>query len=245
MRKKVVLLTGCNGQLGEQLIVSLLSENFKIYGIDIDEPMVKHKSHDFIYKCVDITSESEVGNLVTEINEESGRVDVVINNAAIGTFEHFQLRSKKDFMRVMEVNVFGAFNIIKNTINLFDTKDHPGNIINIGSIYGLVSSDPNIYEDLNRMNSEVYSASKAGVIQLTKYFAVHLAKLGICVNAISPGGIYNQHPEKFLASYSQKTPMGRMASVEEVSSAVMIFCKNNNRYLTGQNLTIDGGFTAW
>lgn len=245
MRKKVVLLTGCNGQLGEQLIVSLLSENFKIYGIDIDEPMVKHKSHDFVYKCVDIASESEVCNLVTEINEESGRVDVVINNAAIGTFEHFQLRSKKDFMRVMEVNVFGAFNIIKNTINLFDTKDHPGNIINIGSIYGLVSSDPNIYEDLNRMNSEVYSASKAGVIQLTKYFAVHLAKLGICVNAISPGGIYNQHPEKFLASYSQKTPMGRMASVEEVSSAVMIFCKNKNRYLTGQNLTIDGGFTAW
>jgi NAD(P)-dependent dehydrogenase (short-subunit alcohol dehydrogenase family) len=95
------------------------------------------------------------------------------------------------------------------------------------------------------MNSEVYSASKAGVIHLTKYFAIHLASQNICVNTISPGGIDNNHPKLFKKEYAKKTPLNRMAKASEIVDAILIFVKNKNQYLTGQNLIIDGGLTSW
>ena len=121
-----------------------------------------------------------------------------------------------------------------------------GAIINIGSIYGVVSSDPEIYTDCPRNNSEVYSASKAGIIQMTKYFAVHLAESNIRVNCVSPGGIFNDQGDDFVKNYSQRTPAKRMAIPQEIVQAIVYLSDNSTAsYISGQNLLVDGGLTSW
>ena len=118
-------------------------------------------------------------------------------------------------------------------------------IVNIGSIYGVVSSDPRIYTDCSRMNSEAYSASKAGVIQLTKYFSAHLAEHKIRVNCVSPGGIFNNQGDDFVKNYSHRTPFSRMATVDEICGAIIFLASIDSNYITGQNIIVDGGFTSW
>ena len=120
--------------------------------------------------------------------------------------------------------------------------------MNIGSHYGLVSPDYRIYTDLPRKNSEVYGATKAGVIQMTKYFAVHLAERDIRVNCVSPGGIFNpDNPQgdDFQKHYKYRTPMKRMARTEELLGAILYLASEASSYTTGQNIVVDGGFSAW
>ena len=240
---KIAVITGCNGQLGSFLVHLLIDNGFFVYGLDKDAKE-EHFEKYSIFK-LDVTDESEVAEFFQELSDKKIRINTLINNAGIGIFTPFEERRKEDFMKVLDVNLFGTFNMIKAALNFFDVNLDPANIVNVSSIYGVISSDPSIYEDLNRMNSEVYSASKAGIIQLTKYFAVHLAKRKILVNCVSPGGIYNKHPEKFKNNYSKKCPVERMANVNEIADAILFFSKNKNAYLTGQNLIVDGGLTAW
>ena len=245
--KRIVLLTGSNGQLGKALALELIKNDFLVYGLDIHKKsdLTSADKRKFIYFSVDITSESKVATFFKNIKKDQSEIFALVNNAGIGVFSHFEERTKKDFMKVLEVNLFGTFNMIKNSLNYLSRKNSITNIINISSVYGVVSSDPSIYKGLNRMNAEVYSASKAAVIQITKYFAIHLADRNICVNAISPGGIDNNHPKSFKKEYAKKTPLKRMATVNEIVDAILIFVNNKNQYLTGQNLIIDGGMTSW
>jgi NAD(P)-dependent dehydrogenase (short-subunit alcohol dehydrogenase family) len=120
--------------------------------------------------------------------------------------------------------------------------------VNIASIYGEISPDPKIYLDGDRKNSEVYGATKAGVIQMTKYFAVHLAEKGLRVNAVSPGGIYNPETpqsERFIKEYSKRNPMGRMAMANEILGAILYLSSDTSSYVTGHNLVVDGGMSCW
>ena len=120
-----------------------------------------------------------------------------------------------------------------------------GKIINIASIYGSKSSDERIYGDSGRNNSEVYSATKAGVINLTKYMAAHFGKYNIQTNAISPGGIYKQQSVDFVRNYEHKTPMQRMGAVEDLLSTLLYLISDDTAYTNGQNISVDGGFLAW
>ena len=169
---------------------------------------------------------------------------MLINNAGIGVFDPFWERDFKDFMNVMAVNAGGTFLCTKEALNIMKGGGG-GSIVNIGSVYGVVSSDPSIYTDCSRMNSEAYSASKAAVIQLTKYFSVHAIENNVRVNCVSPGGIFNEQGEDFIKNYSSKTPMGRMAEYEEITGAITFLSSDEASYINGQNLVIDGGLTAW
>lgn len=240
---KNAIVTGCGGQLGVALVEMLVDHGFFVFGLD--KSIVKSEGKNYSFFQVDITSEDETASFFEYLAKNNIKINALVNNAGIGVFSSYEERSKYEFMKVLEVNLFGTFNMIKSSVAFFDERSSPSNIVNISSVYGIVSSDPFIYEDLNRKNSEVYSASKAGVIQMTKYFAVHLAEKRITVNTVSPGGIFNKHPTKFLNNYSKKCPMGRMANVKEVASAITFFCENKSEYLTGQNLAVDGGLTAW
>ena len=113
------------------------------------------------------------------------------------------------------------------------------------SIYGSVSSDERIYGVSGRNNSEVYSATKAGVISLTKYMAAHFGKYKIQTNAISPGGIYNNQTEDFVKNYEYKTPMQRMGNIEDLLSTLSYLISDDTSYTNGQNISVDGGFLAW
>ena len=120
-----------------------------------------------------------------------------------------------------------------------------GKIINIGSIYGVVSSNPNIYGLSGRNNSEIYSISKAGVIMLTKYLAAHYADSNIQINAISPGGIYRNQTGDFVSNYSSITPCKRLAKDIDFLPAFDFLISDKNNYTNGQNIIVDGGFTSW
>ena len=122
-----------------------------------------------------------------------------------------------------------------------------GKIINIASIYGVISPDYRIYNKGDRINSEIYGASKAGLIQLTKYYATFLAKRNILVNCISPGGVENKKKQntKFIKKYLHNVPLGRMTSLSDIFSVLNFLIADENRYLTGQNLILDGGMSSW
>ena len=124
-------------------------------------------------------------------------------------------------------------------------KKNFGKIVNLGSIYGVKSSDERIYGDSGRNNSEVYSVTKAGVIQLTKYMAAHFGKYNIQTNCISPGGIYNGQSDSFVTNYEYKTPSGRMGSPEDITNALEFLCSCSSDYINGQNIIVDGGFSVW
>jgi NAD(P)-dependent dehydrogenase (short-subunit alcohol dehydrogenase family) len=120
-----------------------------------------------------------------------------------------------------------------------------GSIINIGSIHGMVSGDPRIYTDCTRKTAECYGSSKAAIIHISKYFAVHLAEFGIRVNCISPGGVFNNQGKDFVENYNYRTPMGRMANEVELAGAAIFLASAEASYITGQNIAVDGGWTAW
>ena len=124
-------------------------------------------------------------------------------------------------------------------------KCNGGKIVNIASIYGSTSSDERIYGTSGRNNSEVYSATKAGVINLTKYMAAHFGKYNIQTNSLSPGGIFNNQTEDFVLNYEYKTPMNRMGNVQDLLSTLFYLISEDTGYTNGQDIAVDGGFLSW
>jgi NAD(P)-dependent dehydrogenase (short-subunit alcohol dehydrogenase family) len=198
---------------------------------------------------LNIVKKEEVYGVFEKIFSKFGKIDILVNNAGVNTFDPFEERKEEDFDFVMDVNLKGTFFCIQAFLNLYKKYGcKKGSIINIGSFYGVISPDFRIYTDCLRRNSEVYGATKAGIIQMTKYFAANIADQGIRVNCVSPGGIFNpENPQgdDFIKNYSFRCPMNRMANTEEMVGAIMYFASDAASYTTGQNLVVDGGMTIW
>lgn len=246
LKNKVIVVTGSNGQLGKSICIFFKNLNSIVIGIDLD--FVKDNNTDINFP-LDITNSKKVKSLFKKIYNKYGKIDVLVNNAGVSTFEPFEKRTEKNFDWVMDVNLKGTFNCIKSLVNQFDKNNQQKcSIVNIGSIYGLMSPDFRIYTDLKRKNSEIYGASKAGIIQMTKYFAVYLSDRNIRVNCVSPGGIYNPiNPQgkDFIKNYSLRCPMKRMADADEIVGAIAYLASDLASYTTGQNITVDGGMSSW
>ena len=242
-----VIVTGATGQIGHLLCLALKEKKFNVIAIDKDQSSDEIKDVNYYYH--DITDIKNKNKFYDSIISKFGLIDIQINNVGISCFSDFEDRTEEEFDQVVNVNLKSIFFEIQNYVRKFDQlKQKKGRIINIGSIFGLVSPDYRNYIDLNRKSSEIYGATKAGLIQMSKYFAVHLAKRNIAVNCVSPGGIFdpsNPQGEKFIESYSSKTPQNRMATTEEVIEAIMFFVSMDSNYTTGQNLVVDGGLTSW
>lgn len=247
LKDKIVVITGANGQLGSEFSFAFHSIGAKI--ICLDKEFTEKKQYCTKTYRVDITKKNEIQNAFEEIQSTHGHIDVLINNAGVSVFEPFEERSEDSFDLVMDVNLKGTFFCIQSYVQLFDQSDlEVGAIINIASHFGLVSPDFRNYTDCNRRNSEVYGATKAGIIQMTRYFAVHLADRNIRVNAISPGGVYNPDAPQgkdFIDNYSFRCPMKRMANTNEFTGAVIYLASSAASYTTGHNIIVDGGVTCW
>ena len=247
-KSKLVVITGCNGQIGRELCRQYVEVGAKVIGIDVSE---KQRSElamkDFTYLISDIRQSITIEKCFEEIKSRFGTIDILINNAGVATFNHYMNRTEDQLDSMMDVNLKGTFNCIRAFIIHSESESDDRSIVNIGSIYGVVSPDFRIYSEGDRRSPEIYGATKAGVIQMTRYFAVDLAKSGIRVNSISPGGVFNpespQDPE-FVRKYIERSPMGRMASESEIASAAIFLTSNLASYITGQNLVVDGGYTA-
>ena len=246
LKDKLIVVTGSNGQLGKSICDYFFNLESKVIGLDLNKSNSKKliKSYD-----LDIRDKDSIRLVFETIFKNYGKIDVLVNNAGVSTFERFEERNEESFDWVMDINLKGTFNCIQNYVNLFDQNNlKKGSIINIGSIYGIISPDFRIYTDCDRKNSEVYGATKAGIIQMSKYFAVHLADRNIRCNSVSPGGIYNpKNPQgkDFIKHYSYRCPMKRMAKSDEIIGAIVYFASDISSYTTGQNLSVDGGMSSW
>jgi len=237
--KKKAIITGANGQLGSAFVEALTGKGYFVYAVDLNIEKITFSENVQPVK-LDITDEMAVHKFFSSVKS----LDVLINNAGIGVFTPFEDRTAAEFKQVMEVNLLGAFLMSQSSVKIMKNSND-GKIVNIASIYGSTSSDERIYGDSGRRNSEVYSATKAGLINMTQYMATHFGKYNIQTNSISPGGIYNQQSEDFVKNYEYKTPMGRMGKTQDLLSALFYLVSEDTQYTNGQDIAVDGGFLAW
>ena len=236
---KKILVTGAAGQLGSRIVQHLVGSGHEVYATDIVECEAQTEQ-DFCYLRADITKEHDVGELLATLPT----INVIINNAGVGVFSDFFERTYEEFKFVFDVNCWAPIRLCQGLLPAM-IKEKFGKIINVSSVYGLKSSDFRIYGKSRRNNSEVYSMSKAAIVILTKYLAAHFGQFGITANSISPGGIWRNQSKDFVDAYVNKVPSGRMADVEDMLPAIDFLVDDKNRYMNGENITIDGGFCAW
>ena len=237
---KNIIVTGSAGQIGQSFVKHLSNSNkgYCIYALD--KIKINNDKDNIINVDIDITKEDEVLDFYSSINKVYG----LVNNAGIGVFSPFLSRSVKEFKEVLDVNLVGTFLMSREAVKIM-LKYKIGKIVNIGSIYGVNSSDYRIYGESGRNNSEVYSISKSGIIMFSKYLAAHFAGANIQVNTISPGGIENKQSNDFINKYVEKNPSGRMGKSKDLLPALDFLLDEKNSYVNGENIVIDGGFTKW
>ena len=238
---KIFLIIGSSGFLAEDLVKKLSKEN-QVLCIDKKIKKKLSSKNVFYFKC-DINNYKNLEKIQQKIQKKFGLLDAVINCFVHQNYSTFEKQTAKNFGAALTTNVLGIFSSTKIFYNLLK-KSKNAQIINLGSIYGVVSGDPKIYPD-GKVTSDVYAASKAAIIQLTKYYAIHLSKYKIRVNCVSPGGIFNKQNKLLVKNYKKKVPIKRMAFVNEIVTSIEFLLKEECNYINGHNLIVDGGFTSW
>lgn len=251
----VVLITGAAGQIGRVFAAAALAHGARVVATDADPDALRAAveregwSEDAVMtRALDTRDGTAFAQALVEAGERFGVVTDVVNNAGVSVFEPWEERDDTALDWVMGVNLKGVFNGIQRFLAHRRAAGGGGSIVNVGSLYGVVSPDPRLYAEGDRKNSEIYGATKAGVIQMTRYFAVHAAELDVRCNAISPGGMRNpdspQDPA-FRERYAARCPMGRMGELDELAAALVFLLSPGASYVNGHNLVVDGAFTAW
>jgi 2-deoxy-D-gluconate 3-dehydrogenase len=205
----------------------------------------------------DVSQPQSVKQMVAATLDQFSRIDILVNNAAIDpkfdadtrsshttSFEEFPYA---DWQQALAVNIGGMFLSAQAACKAMLERKH-GVVVNISSTYGLVGPDQRLYAREGmppQFKPVTYSVSKAAVLGLTRYLATYYAGKGIRVNALTPGGVFADHDDEFVKRYSAKTVLGRMAEKEEISSALLFLVSKASSYMTGANLVVDGGWTAW
>lgn len=234
-----ILITGAQGQVGKDLIKLLKKKNFNLILLD------KKKIKDSYFYKIDLSNVKNLETTLKKINKKFTKIDAIVNLAAVQVFTDFEKRTFKEIESMLSVNLTANILISKFIFNKYFKKQKSGKIINISSIFGFSVPNFENYKKNDRKSSETYGASKAAIIQLTKYFASYMSKYNINVNCISPGGIENRtlQTKSFIKRYAKKVPMNRMAKVREITNLILYLLSPESNYINGQNIVIDGGYT--
>ncbi len=256
---KVAIVTGAAGQLGGEYVKTLFNAGASVAAFDIklNKPksiLSKISSDRLITVEVDITNRRSIEKGLKIAISQFGNPDILVNNAAIDAppdkDEHetglFETYPESSWNMMMEVNLKGVF-LCCQIIGGHMARSGGGSIINISSIYGILSPDQRIYEYKIKpfLKPIAYSVTKSGVLNLTRYLATYWAKKNVRVNTLTPGGVFNNQDEIFLKNYTDKVPIGRMARQDEYNGAILFLASDASSYMTGANLIIDGGWSAW
>lgn len=261
---KVALVTGGAGILGTQFCHGILQRGANLVLADADGTSLDHAAaglrgiygNRMLSVSCDVSDPDSVAALVRAGVDRFGAIDIVLNNAASKSadvtafFAPLHEYSLAAWRQVMAVNVDGVFLVSQAVGKQMVAQGTGGSIINISSVYGIVSSDHRIYEGSSYLGREinnpaVYSTSKAAVIGLTRWLATYWADEGIRVNAIAPGGVDSGQSDTFKTRYSARVPMARMAERHEMVGASLFLASDAASYVTGQVLVVDGGLSAW
>jgi NAD(P)-dependent dehydrogenase (short-subunit alcohol dehydrogenase family) len=203
----------------------------------------------------DVTNRQSVVNAASVVAERMGPISILVNNAGVdqppdsaGTRSRIENLPMDQFHRMLEVNLMGTFQVTQ-VFGSQMAERGSGSVINIGSLYASVSPDQRFYDhlpgDLPFLKSPAYGASKAAVVNMTKYFSTLWGARGVRVNTLSPGGVAGGQDEAFRQKYGSRVPLGRMAQPEDLTGPLVFLASSASSYVTGHELRVDGGFTAW
>jgi NAD(P)-dependent dehydrogenase (short-subunit alcohol dehydrogenase family) len=243
---RVAVVTGGLGKLGSVYVQGLTERGMQVVVFDVsaDDP-------------VDVTDRASIEATTAQVIAEWGVPHLLVNNAAldsppdapaeeVGPFETYP---ESSFDRVMDVNVKGTL-LCCQVIGAAMAREGRGSIVNVSSVYGLLSPQQDVYE-FRRRGGETfykpvaYSVSKSAILNLTRYLATYWAKSGVRVNTLTLAGVFNDQPTEFLDAYTARVPLGRMADARECLGAIVFLASDASSYMTGANLVVDGGWSAW
>lgn len=243
LKDHIIIITGGSGLLGKPMVEYCIKKGAYVINADIDVDRCLEKG---VFYC-DVTSPGDVDTLLLNVIERYGRIDGLVNNAYPRTndwgtlFEAIPLDSWK---KNVEMQLNSCFYICQQALKYMEQR-RSGSIINIASIYGVVGNDFTIYEGTGGMTSPAaYAAIKGGIVNFTRYLASYYGPKNIRINCVSPGGIFNQQHPEFVKNYEAKVPMRRMGMSHEISPIVGFLLSEEASYITGQNIIVDGGWTA-
>ncbi|MCW9035966.1 MAG: SDR family oxidoreductase [Rhodospirillales bacterium] len=258
LKGRVALVTGGAGHIGIEAARALAELGADVVLADMDYDKCKGLT-DQISKeygvntfplALDLGDDQKVRASVAEIVEAFGRLDILVNSAAfVGTTKlegwgvPFEDQSADTWRQAMDINLTSIFVLCQAATPHLKASGH-GSIINISSIYGMTGPDMRLYEGLDMGNPAAYGASKGGLLQFTRWLSTTLAP-EIRVNAMTPGGIFRNQNEMFVERYNQHTPLKRMGTEEDMKGAIAYLAGDLSAYVTGQNIVVDGGWTAW
>jgi NAD(P)-dependent dehydrogenase (short-subunit alcohol dehydrogenase family) len=260
---RTAVVTGGCGILGQRFAEGLAEFGASVALLDLDEQALRKTSSEIAsrhgarvkgYAC-DITQPDVIRNVARAIEAEFGPVSILLNNAASKTrdvdafFAPVATYSLETWREIMAVNLDGMFNVAQVFGTLMADRGY-GSIVQTASIYGLMAPDQRIYEGSEYLGRAintpaVYTASKAGVIGLTKHLATYWGTQGVRVNTLTPGGVESGQNDTFKQRYGARVPLGRMARADEMVGAMLFLVSDAASYVTGQNIAVDGGLSAW
>lgn len=255
IKQKRILLMGACGVLGRAHANLLHEQEARIIIADRPGSSVLREADTLNVPGfeIDVSDEQAIINGVAAAAAIYNGLDGAIYNAAITgealaaggeSFPLFEEYPLSLWQKAIDINLTGSFLFARETGKVLKAGGG-GSLINIASIYGVVAPDHRIYDGQPFASFPAYSATKAGIIGLTRWLSTWWAKDNIRVNCVSPGGVYNNHNQKFVDFYSNRTPMGRMADSQDITGAIIFLLSDSSKYCTGQNLIVDGGLTSW
>jgi len=264
---RVAIVTGGAGLLGREFCWTLAQAGVAVLVADLDEEAGAEVAESLSQSgfparsiATDVTQPDSVEGMVIAALEAWGRVDILVNSAALdpkfdpqalqneqaasGAFETYPLEL---WQQALDVNMTSLFLACQAVVEPMLSQG-AGVIVNISSIYGITAPDQRLYQQKGqppRYKPVYYTVTKAGVLGLTKYLAAYYAGKNIRVNALTPGGVYNDHDDEFVQAYAARSILGRMADKSDMNGALLFLASDASRYMTGANLVVDGGWTTW
>lgn len=251
---RVAVVTGGAGQLGGAYTAGLVERGMRVAALDVRHAAVPEGARSFE---VDVTDRAALESALAEIEADWGTPHLLVNNAAldsppdapaeeVGPFETYP---ESSLDAVLDVNVKGAV-LCCQVFGAAMARAGRGSIVNVSSVYGMLSPVQDLYA-FRRAGGEVfykpvaYSVSKSAILNLTRYLATYWAKQGVRVNTLTLAGVWNDQPAEFLEAYEQRVPMGRMLRADEALGALVFLASDASSYVTGSNVVVDGGWSAW
>ena len=247
IKDRIVIVTGGCGLIGREIVRELAVAGAKVVNADISLETDPDAGHFHL----DLSDNASIDALVAFTLERYGRIDALINSAYPHTRDwsdyFFEDEPFEHFKKNVELQLDSVFYLDQQVARVM-MRQKAGSIVNFGSIYGIVGNDFTIYEEYGGTSTGAYCAIKGGIINFTRYLASYLGKWNVRVNCVSPGGVFDKDsPEQnqiFLRNYTHKCPMKRMAEPEDIAPVALFLISDMARYVTGQNIAADGGWTC-